>query len=74
MAEKIRRAIENHTIEAPGIVLKKTVSIGVAEFPHDSDKIWQCIKFADVSLYRAKQAGRNRVVRFRTEFWQEESY
>ncbi|MFN3264639.1 MAG: GGDEF domain-containing protein, partial [Aquificaceae bacterium] len=74
VAEKIRRAIENHTIEAPGIVLKKTVSIGVAEFPHDSDKIWQCIKFADVSLYRAKQAGRNRVVRFRTEFWQEESY
>ena len=74
VAEKIRRAVENHTIEVPGVVLKKTVSIGVAEFPHDSDRIWQCIKFADVALYKAKEMGRNRVVRFRPEFWQEESY
>ncbi|MEN3028090.1 MAG: GGDEF domain-containing protein [Aquificaceae bacterium] len=74
LAEKIRKAVENHTIEAPGVVLKKTVSVGVSEFPVDGDKIWQCIKFADVALYKAKEMGRNRVVRFRQEFWREESY
>ena len=74
VAEKIRKAMENHTIEAPGVVLKKTISVGVSEFPVDSDRIWQCIKFADVALYKAKEMGRNRVVRFRPEFWQEESY
>lgn len=74
VAEKIRKAVENHPIEAPGVVLRKTVSVGVSEFPHDSDKIWQCIKYADVSLYKAKEMGRNRVVRFKPEFWREESY
>jgi len=74
IAEKIRRAVESHTIESFGVVLRKTVSIGVSEFPEDSEKIWQCIKYADVALYKAKEMGRNRVVRFRPEFWTEESY
>ncbi|MFN3947563.1 MAG: GGDEF domain-containing protein, partial [Aquificaceae bacterium] len=74
VAEKIRKAVENHTIEAFGVVLKKTVSIGVSEFPVDSEKIWQCIKFADVALYKAKEFGRNQVVRFRPEFWMKENY
>lgn len=74
VAEKIRRAVENHNIEISGRSLKKTVSIGVVEFPSDCDKIWQCIKFADVALYRAKEAGRNRVVRFKPEFWKEDQY
>lgn len=74
VAEKIRRAVESHTIESFGVVLRKTVSIGVSEFPLDSEKIWQCIKYADVALYKAKEMGRNRVVRFRPEFWTEESY
>lgn len=74
VAEKIRRAVENHTIEMTGLTLKKTISIGVAEFPDDSDRIWQCIKFADVALYKAKSTGRNRVVRFKPEFWSEAGY
>ena len=74
VAEKIRRAVESHTIESFGVVLRKTVSIGVSEFPEDSEKIWQCLKYADVALYKAKEMGRNRVVRFRPEFWTEESY
>ncbi len=74
VAEKIRKAMENHTIEAPGVVLKKTISVGVSEFPVDSDRIWQCIKFADVALYKAKATGRNKVMRFKPEFWQEEGY
>jgi len=43
----------------------KTVSIGYAFFPKDTDQIWKCIKFADLSLYEAKATGRNRVIRFK---------
>lgn len=67
VAEKIRRAVEAHKIEIFGIVIRETVSIGVSEFPVDSDNIWQCIKFADIALYRAKELGRNTVVRFKPE-------
>ncbi|WP_457599811.1 diguanylate cyclase [Hydrogenivirga sp.] len=75
VAEKIRRAVENKVIEFSGGVIKKTVSIGVSEFPEDCDgKFWQCIKFADVALYRAKEEGRNRVVRFSPEMWSGEEY
>ena len=45
----------------------KTVSIGYAFFPSDTDQIWKCIKFADLSLYEAKETGRNKVVKFTKE-------
>lgn len=45
----------------------KTVSIGYSFFPTDTDQIWKCIKFADLSLYEAKDTGRNKVVRFKKD-------
>lgn len=42
----------------------KTVSIGYAFYPQDTDQIWKCIKYADLCLYEAKETGRNKVVRF----------
>lgn len=42
----------------------KTVSIGYSFFPTDTDQFWKCIKYADISLYEAKDTGRNKVVRF----------
>ena len=42
----------------------KTVSIGYAFFPIDTDQIWKCIKYADLCLYKAKETGRNKVIRF----------
>ena len=75
VAEKIRKAVEEKAIDIGNQTIKKTVSIGVAEFPHDcGGKVWQCIKFADVALYRAKEEGRNRVVRFSQDMWTGEEY
>jgi len=74
VAEKIRKAIENKVINVGVVNLKKTVSIGVSEYPLDSEKLWQCIKFADVALYRAKEEGRNRVVRFSPDMWTKAEY
>lgn len=71
VAEKIRGAVEQHQFRlTDGIIIQKTVSIGVAVFPEDGDSINQTIKFADVALYEAKQTGRNKVVRFKPEMWQ----
>jgi len=70
-AEKIRAEVEATKIPLPTGILQKTISIGVAEFPTDADTFWQVVKFADVALYKAKAGGRNRVVRFLPEMWDE---
>jgi len=60
IAEKLRKNIETHTIVEEDKTYKLTISLGVAPFePHDSEK--SLIKRADAGLYKAKQAGRNRV-------------
>lgn len=69
VAEKIRSEVEATKIPLPGGVLQKTISIGVAEYPTDSDTFWQVVKFADVAMYKAKEEGRNRVLRFVPEMW-----
>lgn len=73
VAEKIRAAVEDMKVQLPGAVLQKTISIGIAEFPLDSDTFWQAVKYADVAMYNAKESGRNRVVRFRPEMWKDEA-
>ncbi len=75
VAEKIRSRLETAEIALPtGETIRKTLSIGVADFPADADGFWQVVKFADVALYHAKESGRNRVVRFTPDLWQEKSY
>jgi diguanylate cyclase (GGDEF)-like protein len=69
VAEKIRVRVEEMKVQIAGKVLQKTISFGIADFPGDSDTFWQTVKFADVALYRAKETGRNRVVRFGVEMW-----
>ncbi|MDR0529680.1 MAG: diguanylate cyclase [Zoogloeaceae bacterium] len=69
VAENIRCAVEKIRVNVGGVVLQKTISIGVSDYPKDSGTFWQTVKFADVALYRAKQTGRNRVVRFEQEMW-----
>jgi len=69
VAEKIRASVESMRIPHEGIILQRTISIGVADFPGDSHTFWQAVKFADVALYHAKEAGRNRVMHFMPEMW-----
>ncbi|MDR1854362.1 MAG: diguanylate cyclase [Azoarcus sp.] len=69
VAEKIRSAVEKLSFTHGGVALKKTISIGVADFPGDSATFWQAVKFADVALYHAKEAGRNRVLHFSRDMW-----
>lgn len=74
VAEKIRAEVEATKISLPGMMLQKTISIGVAEFPADSDTFWQVVKFADVALYKAKAGGRNRVVQFQRGMWEDDGH
>ncbi len=74
LAERIRSTMEATIINVPDGTLQKTLSIGVSEFPADTEGFWEAIKFADVALYRAKSEGRNRVVRFAKEMWKQEKY
>ncbi|SDY47760.1 diguanylate cyclase (GGDEF) domain-containing protein [Allochromatium warmingii] len=73
VAEKIRLAVEQYKFRIAGGELKKTISVGVALFPEDSETFWQTLKYADVALYRAKETGRNRVLRFAPEMWHDEN-
>ncbi len=41
---------------------RKTISIGVATYPQDTDDIQKLLALADDALYRAKRGGRNQVV------------
>ncbi len=74
VGEKIREKVEETKIKITGGIIQKTISVGVSEFPRDAQNFWQAIKYADVALYKAKEKGRNRVVRFTQDMWVEEKY
>ena len=62
VAERIRRAVAGHDWQRTAPGLRVTASFGVAEHDPDEDvKAW--LKRADLALYDAKRAGRNRVSR-----------
>ncbi len=74
-AEKIRSTVEKYEFPLHNGSIKKTLSIGVAEFTaQESENIWETIKFADVALYEAKNRGRNQVVKFKPEMRKESSH
>jgi diguanylate cyclase (GGDEF)-like protein len=74
VAEKIRQAVAAVRVQTASGPLSKTISIGVSSFPADGEALWQTIKFADVALYKAKAAGRDRVVHFLPEMWSGDSF
>ncbi|MDO8886892.1 GGDEF domain-containing protein [Candidatus Oleimmundimicrobium sp.] len=62
VAERIRKAVES--LEFPGNreqpVVKKTISGGVATYPHDAKDASGLVVKADEALYEAKESGRNK--------------
>ena len=66
-AERLRTAVESTIFpgfaEDPGLAVFKTISLGVATFPEDTDDTQQLVTLADNALYRAKRGGRNQTVR-----------
>ncbi|MEO7660206.1 MAG: GGDEF domain-containing protein, partial [Pyrinomonadaceae bacterium] len=68
--ERMRSSVENYefSIVRKGQLKEThqiTISIGVASFPEDSSDPIELVEMADSALYRAKRAGRNRVVAYR---------
>ncbi|MCW8193360.1 diguanylate cyclase [Proteobacteria bacterium 005FR1] len=61
--ERIRAAVALKSFSTPAGELDITVSIGVAESDETTSDADELIRRADEALYRAKQEGRNRVVR-----------
>ncbi|RXJ66991.1 GGDEF domain-containing protein [Halarcobacter ebronensis] len=67
LALKMNQEFEKIIFKFNNETFSKTVSIGYAFYPKDTDQFWKCIKYADLSLYEAKETGRNKVIRFRKD-------
>ncbi|SIO16779.1 diguanylate cyclase (GGDEF) domain-containing protein [Singulisphaera sp. GP187] len=62
IAEKLRRAVELHPFESEGRRFQVTISLGVATVVRNEPlEPEELIRLADLQLYSAKRAGRNRV-------------
>jgi diguanylate cyclase (GGDEF)-like protein len=62
VAERLREKISEGEVALPdGTIIRFTVSIGIAALIDKNSNIDMLLDDADKALYRAKQAGRNRV-------------
>jgi two-component system cell cycle response regulator len=62
LAERLRAKVETHLFAHHGDRISVTISVGVSTFVDRADAATQLVADADAALYRAKRAGRNRVV------------
>lgn len=62
IAEKLRKAVENHVFKIESRSIHSTISLGVSTFSENSaiTNEQELIESADQSLYEAKRKGRNR--------------
>ncbi len=63
IAERVRLAAEKTTVKVDNFPpISKTLSFGIACFPHHFSKAEEIINAADAALYEAKRKGRNQIV------------
>lgn len=74
VAEKIRSTVEEQLFRVQSLSIRKTLSVGVSILPVDGEAFWECVKYADIALYKAKETGRNKVLRFEPSMWSSENY
>lgn len=60
LCERVRTAIEQAIIPVGDLMVRLTLSIGIATFPENSKDIEELIRLADLALIKAKRDGRNR--------------
>jgi diguanylate cyclase (GGDEF)-like protein len=62
VAERMRKAVENHKFVFEGTHIPLTISVGVAGLPDPAVKdAVELVSLADQALYKSKNGGRNRV-------------
>ena len=74
VAEKIRKNVEQHEFDIEETKIHKTISIGISIYPKHCHQGWECIKYADMALYYAKNNGRNQVKLFDEKLKTEQNY
>ncbi|NGP53839.1 GGDEF domain-containing protein [Thioalkalivibrio sp. XN8] len=62
VVHRIRAAVERSTIEVGGHMLRLSVALGIATFPHDSEDSRELIAAADAAMYRDKEARRRELL------------
>ena len=62
MAERGQKAWSQTPCDVEGQIIHSTVSIGVAEANEQDQTFEDVLRRADRMMYKAKEAGRNRVV------------
>lgn len=65
VAERIRTNVENiNLFDDKGNKVKLSISIGISKFTNERDSFEELMIASDMALYKAKNEGRNRVVRW----------
>jgi len=64
LGERLRTLVERNDWSKGEGRLPLTISVGTATFPDDAEATLDLIHKSDIALYRAKHAGRNRVVSY----------
>jgi len=62
IGERILSAVRQTRHQSGNISMAVTTSAGVATYPHDATTVDELIRAADVAMYRAKEAGKDRVI------------
>ena len=62
IAERIRRAIDVAKVQGDDDIIMFSASVGLASTEYCGHELQRLCREADAALYRAKRAGRNRVI------------